>query len=83
MAQPKALYPRAVKVMAEAGMDISGQRAKGMEAVKGIDFDYVVTLCGDARETCPVFPGKVKIRALVEKLPEILREEGPAVILNV
>jgi arsenate reductase len=54
------LNPNAVKVMAEAGVDISGQKSKHVDEVKGVPFDYVVTVCDNAKETCPVFPGKVK-----------------------
>ena len=43
-------------------MDISGQRSKRVGELRGIDFDYVVTVCGDAHESCPVFPGKAKDR---------------------
>ncbi len=53
--------PRAVQVMAEAGVDISGQRSKTLDEVQGIAFDYVVTVCDNARESCPIFPGKVKM----------------------
>lgn len=49
------LNPLAVKVMAEAGVDISGQKSKTVEAVKDIPFDYVVTVCGHANETCPMW----------------------------
>ncbi len=55
------LNPLAVQVMAEAGVDISGQRSKRVEELAGIEFDYVVTVCGHAHEMCPVFPGKAKI----------------------
>jgi arsenate reductase len=51
----------AVKVMAESGVDISGQCSKSVDEVLSIPFDYVVTVCGHANEFCPVFPGKVKI----------------------
>ncbi len=51
------LNPRAVRVMAEAGVDISCHRSKTVHELGGIDFDWVVTVCGHARETCPVFPG--------------------------
>ena len=47
--------------MAEAGVDISAQRSKTVADVIGISFDYVVTVCSHANETCPVFPGKAKI----------------------
>lgn len=51
----------AVRVMAEEGVDISGHRSKHVEELRGIDFDYVVTVCGHAHENCPVFPGKAKV----------------------
>lgn len=59
--EPKGLDPNAVKVMAEAGVDISGQRAKHVDEFKGVAFDYVVTVCGHANEHCPVFPGKTRV----------------------
>ena len=55
------LNPNAVKVMGEAGMDISGQKSKRALDLMDIGFDYVVTLCGHADETCPFFPGKTKV----------------------
>lgn len=56
------LNPRAVKVMAEAGVDISGQRSKTVEAVEHVPFDYVVTVCGHANESCPLWlSGKAKV----------------------
>ena len=54
------LNPFAVKVMAEAGVDISDQYSKTVDELEEKDFDYVVTLCGHANETCPFFPGPVK-----------------------
>jgi arsenate reductase len=57
---PKPLNPDAVKVMAEAGVDISGQKSKHVDAVKNLDFDYVVTVCDPARQACPVFPGPTR-----------------------
>lgn len=54
------LNPRAVAVMAEAGVDISGQTSKLVEELPQKDFDWVVTLCGHASENCPFFPGKVR-----------------------
>src|SRR3990172_7751211 len=50
----------AVRVMAEAGVDISGQRSKHVKELRGIEFDHVVTVCGHAHESCPVFLGKAK-----------------------
>jgi arsenate reductase len=55
------LNPDGVRVMAEADVDISGQRSKHVDELRGIPFDYVVTLCGHANERCPVFPDKAKI----------------------
>jgi arsenate reductase len=55
---PHALDPRAVTVMAEAGVDISGHSAKDVRDLLAIEFDYVITVCADASESCPVFPGK-------------------------
>ena len=51
-----ALHPLAVRVMAEEGIDISGQHAKSIDAFLQERFDYVITVCDDANETCPVFP---------------------------
>jgi arsenate reductase len=55
------LNPRAVTVMAEAGVDISGHRSKLLDEVKDIPFDYVVTVCDHAHESCPFFPGKTRV----------------------
>ncbi len=56
------LNPNAVRVMAEAGVDIAGHQSKATEAVKDIPFDYVVTVCGHANETCPTWlGGKAKV----------------------
>jgi arsenate reductase len=55
------LNPNAVKVMAEAGVDISGHTSKHVDEFKDIQFDYVVTVCGHANENCPMFPGKAKV----------------------
>lgn len=58
---PKTLDPLAVKVMAEAGVDISTHQSKHLDEVKNIAFDYVVTVCDNVHERCPYFPGKAKI----------------------
>jgi arsenate reductase (thioredoxin) len=55
------LNPDAVRVMAEAGVDISGQRSKLVSELREVDFDYVVTVCNNAHQACPVFPGKAKV----------------------
>ncbi len=56
--QPTSVHPLSVEVLAERGVDISGQRAKDVREVVGEEFDLVVTLCGDdAPGSCPFFPG--------------------------
>jgi len=55
------LNPNAVKVMAEAGVDISGHRSKHVDELKNVEFDYVVTVCDNAHESCPLFLGKTKV----------------------
>ncbi|WP_305043991.1 arsenate reductase ArsC [Geoalkalibacter sp.] len=57
---PQGLNPRAVRVMAELGIDISGQSSDHISKYEGQGFDYVITLCGDANEKCPLFFGGVK-----------------------
>ncbi len=52
--------PEAIQVMAEIGIDISGHRSKSVDEFIGQDFDYVITVCDNAKETCPVFPGRTK-----------------------
>ena len=58
---PQVLNPLAVKVMAEAGVDIAGHRSKNVIDLLHIQFDYVITVCDNARESCPLFPGKARI----------------------
>jgi arsenate reductase len=53
--------PRAVAVMAEAGVDISGQQSKTLDDLGDLAFDHVVTLCGTARGSCPVFQGATRV----------------------
>jgi arsenate reductase len=59
--KPKNIDPRAIKAMAEVGIDISGQKSKDVDAFGSMEFDYVVTLCDNARESCPYFPAKTKL----------------------
>ena len=58
---PYKVSSRAMAVMKEAGVDISGHHSKHVNELAGIDFDYVITVCDNAREKCPVFPGKAKM----------------------
>jgi len=68
----KGIDPKAVKVMAEAGVDISRQTSKTINNVLGIGFDYVVTVCDNANENCPFFPGKtVRIHAGFDDPPKL------------
>jgi arsenate reductase len=55
------MNPNVVEVMSEVGVDISSQRSKHLDELSDIEFDYVVTVCGRANETCPVFPGQTKV----------------------
>jgi arsenate reductase len=55
------LNPNAVHVMAEAGVDISGHQSKHLDELRDIEFDHVITVCSNAHESCPVFPGKTKV----------------------
>jgi arsenate reductase len=58
--EPHGMNARAVKVMAEVGVDLSGHYSKHLDELKDVPFDYVVTVCDHANETCPMFPGKGK-----------------------
>ncbi len=51
----------AIRVMNEVGVDISARRSKHVDELSAVEFDYVVTVCGQANEHCPVFPGKTKV----------------------
>ncbi len=53
--EPSFVNPLAIAVMKELGIDISGQRSKGLDEFSGQKFDYVITLCSQADEACPVF----------------------------
>lgn len=55
------MNPHAVTVMAEAGVDISGQKSKLVDTFRGHTFDAIITLCGHAHETCPFFPGGARV----------------------
>lgn len=59
--EPHGMNKLAVKVMKEAGVDISGHHSKRVDELKDVQFDYVVTVCDHANETCPLFPGKTKV----------------------
>jgi arsenate reductase len=56
------VHPKAIRVMAEAGIDIGSHKPKLVDEFLRESFDYVITVCGDAKENCPVFLGEVKKR---------------------
>jgi len=58
--EPKGLNPLAVEVMRETGIDISHQKSKDVRDMLGIPIQYVVTVCDNAKEHCPIFPGTYK-----------------------
>ena len=58
--EPKGVHPMAIKVMQEIGVGISHQKSKNISEIPIDKIDLVVTLCGDAAERCPIFPGKVE-----------------------
>ena len=58
--RPSAVRPEAVEAMREVGVDISSHRSKSVDEFAAQEFDYVITVCDNARESCPVFPGKTE-----------------------
>ena len=82
--QPSSLNPYAVEVMKEVGIDISHHRSKSIEEFKNYNFEYVITVCDNAKETCPFFPGRkvihknfkdpAKYKGSVEKTIENFRK---------
>ncbi len=58
--KPGSVRPEAILVMSEIGIDISGHRSKSVDEFIGQEFDCVITVCDNANETCPVFPGRTR-----------------------
>jgi arsenate reductase len=58
--KPGRVRPEAIAVMKELGIDISGHRSKHVDEFQGQSFDYVLTVCDNAKESCPVFAGQAK-----------------------
>lgn len=56
--KPSFVRPEAIAVMAELGIDLSGHRSKSVEEFAGQELDYVITVCDNAKESCPIFPAK-------------------------
>ena len=73
---PKPVDPRAVKAMGEAGIDISGQKSKDIDSLADMEFDYVVTLCDNAKESCPFFPAGTRMMHRGFDDPPILAQDA-------
>ncbi len=58
--EPSSVRPQAIEAMRERGIDISAHRSKSVDEFAGQEFDYVITVCDNARERCPIFHGKAK-----------------------
>ena len=58
--EPSHVRPHAIEVMREVGIDISNHRSKSVNEFTGEDFDYVITVCDNANERCPLFPGNTR-----------------------
>ncbi len=58
--KPTSVRPEAIEVMREIGIDISGHRSKSVDEFVGQEFVYVITVCDNAKESCPVFPGRAQ-----------------------
>src|SRR6476469_6259356 len=59
--KPSLVRPEAIKILAEIGIDISGNRSKSVDEFADKDIDYVLTVCDNAKENCPYFPAKTKL----------------------
>ncbi len=71
------LNPNAVAVMAEAGVDISAQQSQNIREFADVPLDVVVTVCGHAHETCPVFPGQARVVHVGFDDPPALAKDAP------
>lgn len=72
--RPPKLDPLAIRVMKECGVDISHQRSKAMSTLGGLSFDWVITVCGHANETCPAISGKARrFHAVLDDSPMLAK----------
>lgn len=74
--QPGPIRPEAVAVMQELGIDISGQRSKHVDSFADEAFDYVLTVCDNAKESCPLYPGHAN--RLHHRFDDPAAVQGPA-----
>ena len=58
--KPSMVRPEAIAAMRELGVDLSGHRSKSVDEFSGVPFDYVITVCDNAKESCPIFPAGTK-----------------------
>ncbi|MGH9786965.1 MAG: arsenate reductase ArsC [Terriglobia bacterium] len=72
---PKPVHPDAIRIMREILVDISAQRSKPLDQFLGREFDYVITLCDEARQVCPTFPGAAERHHW--SLPDPAAAQGP------
>jgi arsenate reductase len=80
--KPKGIHTMAIKVMQEVGIDISQQKSKNISEILLYKINIVITLCGDAAERCPIFPGKVKrIHWEIEDLAKAQRSDEKIAIV--
>lgn len=72
--RPSKVRPEAIAVMKELGIDISGHRSKSVDEFSNQQFDYVLTVCDNAKESCPIFPGHAN--RLHQSFPDPASVEG-------
>jgi arsenate reductase (thioredoxin) len=73
--RPSTVRPEAIAVMQELGIDISGQRSKHVDEFRDRTFDYVLTVCDNAKESCPIYPGQAN--RLHHSFEDPASAEGP------
>ena len=73
--QPSRVNPRAIQVMGELGIDISHHRSKSVDDLAGEQFDLVITVCDQAQQQCPMFPGNAEILHI--SFPDPAQATGP------
>ena len=74
---PTKVRPEAIEVMRQIGIDISSHRSKSVDEFAGQEFDYVITVCDNANQHCPIFPGKTKrIHWSIEDPATVEGDEG-------